>query len=233
MLQCFDPHNLPMDLPPTDDFLTDPTVAARQKMVTQQIIARGIRDCAVLEALRKVPRHCFVPPLLQNFAYADQPLDIGHGQTISQPYIVAYMTEAAQLNSGSRVLEIGTGCGYQTAILAEIAQTVFTIEIIPDLARQAGDRLKHLGYQNIHYKIGDGYQGWPEFAPYDAILVTAAPDHRPQPLLKQLAVGGHLIIPVGTIGQRLEVLHKTSTDLAMEKAIAVQFVPLQGHSSRF
>ena len=222
-----------MDLPPTNDFCADPTVALRQRMVKQQIIARDIDDPAVLAALQKVPRHRFVPSTLQNLAYADQPLTIGYGQTISQPYIVAYMTEAAHLTPRSKVLEIGTGCGYQAAILAEIAQEVFTVEIVPELAQQARDRLEALGYQNIHYKIGDGYKGWPEFAPYDAILVTAAPDHRPQPLLQQLAVGGHLVIPVGTIGQRLEVLHKTSTDLEMEKAIAVRFVPLQGHSYGF
>ncbi|ANV83628.1 protein-L-isoaspartate O-methyltransferase [Picosynechococcus sp. PCC 7003] len=222
-----------MDLPPTNDFCADPTVALCQRMVRQQIIARGIDDPAVLAALQKVPRHRFVPASLQNLAYADQPLTIGYGQTISQPYIVAYMTEAAHLTPRSKVLEIGTGCGYQAAILAEIAQEVFTVEIVPELAQQARDRLEALGYQNIHYKIGDGYKGWPEFAPYDAILVTAAPDHRPQPLLQQLAVGGHLVIPVGTIGQRLEVLHKTSTDLEMEKAIAVRFVPLQGHSYGF
>lgn len=222
-----------MDLPPTNDFCADPTVALRQRMVKQQIIARDIDDPAVLAALQKVPRHRFVPSTLQNLAYADQPLTIGYGQTISQPYIVAYMTEAAHLTPRSKVLEIGTGCGYQAAILAEIVQEVFTVEIVPELAQQARDRLEALGYQNIHYKIGDGYKGWPEFAPYDAILVTAAPDHRPQPLLQQLAVGGHLVIPVGTIGQRLEVLHKTGTDLEMEKAIAVRFVPLQGHSYGF
>ncbi|WP_030005922.1 protein-L-isoaspartate(D-aspartate) O-methyltransferase [Picosynechococcus sp. NKBG042902] len=222
-----------MDLPPTNDFCADPTVALRQRMVKQQIIARGVNDPAVLAALQQVPRHRFVPDSLQNLAYADQPLTIGYGQTISQPYIVAYMTEAAHLTPSSKVLEIGTGCGYQAAILAEIAQEVFTVEVVPELARQARDRLEQLGYKNIHYKIGDGYQGWSEFAPYDAILVTAAPDHRPQPLLQQLAVGGHLVIPVGTIGQRLEVLHKTSTDLEMEKAIAVRFVPLQGHSYGF
>ncbi|ANV86605.1 protein-L-isoaspartate(D-aspartate) O-methyltransferase [Picosynechococcus sp. PCC 7117] len=222
-----------MDLPPTNDFCADPTVALRQRMVKQQIIARGVNDPAVLAALQQVPRHRFVPASLQNLAYADQPLTIGYGQTISQPYIVAYMTEAAHLTPSSKVLEIGTGCGYQAAILAEIAQEVFTVEVVPELARQARDRLEKLGYQNIHYKIGDGYQGWSEFAPYDAILVTAAPDHRPQPLLQQLAVGGHLVIPVGTVGQRLEVLHKTSTDLEMEKAIAVRFVPLQGHSYGF
>ncbi|QCS49294.1 protein-L-isoaspartate(D-aspartate) O-methyltransferase [Picosynechococcus sp. PCC 11901] len=222
-----------MDLPPTNDFCADPTVALRQRMVKQQIIARGVNDPAVLAALQQVPRHRFVPDSLQNLAYADQPLTIGYGQTISQPYIVAYMTEAAHLTPSSKVLEIGTGCGYQAAILAEIAQEVFTVEVVPELAQQARDRLEKLGYKNIHYKIGDGYQGWPEFAPYDAILVTAAPDHRPQPLLQQLAVGGHLVIPVGTVGQRLEVLHKTSTDLEMEKAIAVRFVPLQGHSYGF
>ncbi|MBV5260576.1 protein-L-isoaspartate(D-aspartate) O-methyltransferase [Synechococcus moorigangaii CMS01] len=222
-----------MDLPPTNDFCADPTVTLRQRMIEQQIIARDVDDRGVLTALQKVPRHYFVPSSLQNLAYADQPLTIGYGQTISQPYIVAYMTEAAQLTPTSRVLEIGTGCGYQTAILAEIAQEVFTVEIIPELAQQARDRLEALGYQNIHYKIGDGYKGWPEFAPYDAILVTAAPDHLPEPLLQQLAVGGHLVIPVGTIGQRLEVLHKTNTELEMEKAIAVRFVPLQGHSYGF
>jgi protein-L-isoaspartate(D-aspartate) O-methyltransferase len=221
-----------MDLPPTSDSSTA-TLAARQAMVQQQIFKRGIQDSTVLRALQKVPRHYFVPSTLQNLAYGDQPLTIGYGQTISQPYIVAYMTEGAQLDASSKVLEIGTGCGYQTAILAEIAQAVFTIEIIPALAQAARDRLEKLGYQNIHYKIGDGYQGWLEFAPYDAILVTAAPDHLPQPLLQQLAVGGRLIIPVGTVGQRLEVLTKTATDLTLEKAIAVRFVPLQGHSAGF
>jgi len=159
-------------------------------MVNRQIKARGIRDCKVLEAMAKVPRHEFVPEAYRDMAYSDTPLPIGEGQTISQPYIVALMTEALELNPGDRVLEVGTGSGYHAAVLSEIAKEVYTIEIIESLGRTAEERLKRLGYKNVKVRIGDGYLGWQEYAPFDAIIVTCAPEHIPQPLVEQLAEGG-------------------------------------------
>ncbi len=199
-------------------------------MVEQQLQARGIRDKAVLEAMSKIPRHRFVEPSLASLAYEDYPLSIGQGQTISQPYIVAYMTEAAQISASEKVLEIGTGSGYQAAVLGELAQSVYTIEIIPSLAQKARQTLSELGYTNVHLKTGDGYQGWSEHAPYDAILVTAAPDHIPQPLINQLALKGRMVIPVGTSAQQMRVISKTKDGVIERRTIPVRFVPLTRES---
>jgi len=204
----------------------------RNQMVNEQIIARGVKDELVLKAMRKVPRHLFVPEKLQDLAYNDFPLPIGEGQTISQPYIVAYMTERLGLKGGEKVLEVGTGSGYQAAILAEIAGEVYTIEIIPSLAKQAERRLKALGYTNVHVRQGDGYLGWPEQAPFDAIIVTAAPDHIPQPLIDQLKVGGRLILPLGEEYQELVLVIKTEKGLHKERLIPVRFVPMTGEAEK-
>jgi protein-L-isoaspartate(D-aspartate) O-methyltransferase len=202
----------------------------RQYMVEHQIRARGIKNKAVLEALLTVPRHRFVEPSLAQLAYADYPLPIGYDQTISQPYIVAYMTEAAEISPLEKVLEIGTGCGYQAAVLGELAKEVYTIEIIPQLAERASRTLKVLGYNNVHVKAGDGYEGWAKHAPYDAILVTAAPDHIPQPLIDQLAMNGRMVIPVGKRYQEMMILTKTQEGMIEEKTIPVRFVPLRRQS---
>ncbi|MEN9231516.1 MAG: protein-L-isoaspartate(D-aspartate) O-methyltransferase [Thermostichus sp. DG02_5_bins_236] len=204
----------------------DPFASERERMVREQIWQRGIRDRRVIEAMRKVPRHRFVPAEMQDRAYSDRPLSIGYDQTISQPYIVAFMTEAAQLKPESVVLEIGTGSGYQTAVLAELAQQVYSLERIPALAEQAQQTLDALGYQNIHIRQGDGYQGWPEHAPYDAIVVTAAPPTLPPLLLEQLAVGGTLVIPVGEGSQSLLILSKTAEGYTQKGSFPVQFVPM-------
>jgi protein-L-isoaspartate(D-aspartate) O-methyltransferase len=195
-------------------------------MVDRQIRARGVVDARVLAAMRKVPRHRFVPPERAAQAYDDTPLPIGHAQTISQPYIVAYMTEALELSPGHRVLEIGTGSGYQAAVLAEIAKEVYTIEIVSELAARAAGTLKALGYANVHVRDGDGYAGWPEQAPFDRVIVTAAPDHVPQPLVDQLAVGGRLVIPVGDVRQQMAILSKTKDGVVEKRTIDVRFVPL-------
>jgi protein-L-isoaspartate(D-aspartate) O-methyltransferase len=201
----------------------------REAMVIEQIASQGIKDEKVLEAMKKVPRHCFVPEELRHLAYADSPLPIGDGQTISQPYIVAFMTEAAQVNPESRVLEIGTGCGYQSAVLGEICKDVFTIEIVKPLAEKASKLLKELGYSNIHVRQGDGWEGWPEKAPFDIILITAAPEHLPQPILSQLKIGGRIIVPVGSlIDQKLIRYTKTEKGLKEEVLIPVRFVPMTG-----
>ena len=175
-----------------------------------------------------MPRHKYVPKQLENRAYEDRPLPIGEAQTISQPYIVAFMTEALELTPDSRVLEIGTGSGYQAAVLAELAKEVYTIEIIESLGESSANLLKELGYKNIFVRIGDGYEGWPEFAPYDAIMVTAAPREIPQNLLEQLKEGGRLVIPVGTFAQELIRVTKTKTGFAQEKLLGVRFVPMTG-----
>jgi len=198
----------------------------RMQMVHQQMEARDITDPHVLEAMRTVKRHLFVPKLQQWFAYADRPLPIGYNQTISQPYIVAYMTEAAQLKPEDKVLEIGTGSGYQAAVLAHIVKEVYSIEIIEALAQRAEKTLNSLGYRNIFIKHGDGYQGWQEHAPYDAIIVTAAPDHIPEKLLEQLAIGGRMVIPVGSIFQNLYVITKTKEGIKKESLLPVRFVPM-------
>ncbi len=205
-----------------------PFAAQREQMVKEQILQRGIRDPRVLEAMRKVPRHLFVPPALRDRAYRDCPLPIGYGQTISQPYIVAFMTEAARLTPQSVVLEIGTGSGYQTAILAELARQVYSLERLAPLAARAQQTLTALGYRNVEVRQGDGYQGWPEHAPYDAIVVTAAPPAVPTALLEQLAVGGTLVVPVGESqgSQSLLILHKTPEGVVQKEAFPVQFVPM-------
>jgi len=201
----------------------------REAMVIEQIASQGIKDEKVLEAMKKVPRHCFVFEELRHLAYADSPLSIGDGQTISQPYIVAFMTEAAQVNPESRVLEIGTGCGYQSAVLGEICKDVFTIEIVKPLAEKASKLLKELGYSNIHVRQGDGWEGWPEKAPFDIILITAAPEHLPQPIVSQLKIGGRIIVPVGSlIDQKLIRYTKTEKGLKEEVLIPVRFVPMTG-----
>jgi len=204
----------------------------RNNMVEKQIISRGIQDPKVLEAVRKVPRHLFVPESYRKFAYSDRPLAIGYGQFISRPYIIALMTEALGLEGGEKVLEIGTGSGCQSAILAEIAKEVYSIEIIEDLANQAKQRLDKLGYENIHIKVADGYHGWSEFAPFDDILVTAAPDHIPLPLLEQLRVGGKMIIPVGELFQELILLIKTPEGYQEQRIIPVKFEPMTGEAEK-
>jgi protein-L-isoaspartate(D-aspartate) O-methyltransferase len=208
----------------------DSRAAARDAMVTQQIAARGVRDARVLAAMRDVPRYLFVPPDLQDSAYDDRPLSIGHGQTISQPYIVALMTELVRPQAGDRALEIGTGSGYQAAVLSRLVSHVYSIEIIEPLAREAEGRLSRLGYSNVTVRAGDGYGGWPELAPFDRVVVTAAPDHVPQPLVEQLRPGGRLVIPVGSIfeGQELQVLEKDSSgQIRTERVAPVAFVPLR------
>jgi protein-L-isoaspartate(D-aspartate) O-methyltransferase len=207
----------------------DPYRTTRDAMVAEQIEARGIRDPAVLAAMRRVPRHRFVQDDFSAHAYIDRPLPIGHQQTISQPYIVAAMTEHVGPRPDMRVLEIGTGSGYQAAVLAECVREVYTIEILPELGRLAASRLAELGYTNVHVRIGDGYDGWPEEAPFDAIVVTAAPPKIPQPLLDQLAVGGRLVIPVGEASQaELLVVTRTAQGFERRTAEAVRFVPMTG-----
>jgi protein-L-isoaspartate(D-aspartate) O-methyltransferase len=198
----------------------------RKEMVEFQIRRRGISDKKVLKAMLKVPRHLFVPEQMRELAYGDEPLPIGEGQTISQPYIVAYMTEALKLTGKEKVLEIGTGSGYQTAILAEIVQEVYTVELIPELSRRAQKVLTELGYQNIHFLVGDGTRGWPEHAPYEAILVSAAPATVPRSLVEQLKLGSRMIIPVGTDIQELVLVTRTETGWQEERLIGVRFVPL-------
>jgi protein-L-isoaspartate(D-aspartate) O-methyltransferase len=203
----------------------------RQHMIRTQIQQRGITNPDVLRALEKVPRHEFVPPDYVARAYEDGPLPIGHGQTISQPYIVAAMTELLRLSANARVLEVGTGSGYQAAILAELIREVYTIEIIEPLYLEARCRLARLAYTNIHLRCGDGYSGWPEYAPFDAIIVTAAPDHIPQPLIDQLAEGGRMIIPVGPQGdyQELWLVERVGGRVKKKRVMRVAFVPLTRH----
>ncbi len=198
----------------------------RQRMVEEQIKRRGVRDSRVLKAMLKVPRHLFVPESHLPYAYDDSPLPIGHGQTISQPYIVAYMTEVLKLKGNERVLEIGTGSGYQTAILAELVREVYTVELIPDLLIRAMETLNSLGYTNIFYRIGDGHEGWPEQAPFDACLVTAAPEKIPEKLPAQLKPGGRMIIPVGSWFQELILIEKHENRFVKKTLLPVRFVPL-------
>jgi len=200
----------------------------REEMVKTQIAARDISDEGVLEAMRKVPRELLVRTEDSRRAFCDGPLSIGCGQTISQPYIVAYMTELLGLGSGDRVLEIGTGSGYQTAVLAELAAAVFTVEIITELSGRAQGTLAELGYSNIEFRTGDGRDGWPEEAPFDAIIVTAAPEHVPPTLKEQLADGGRLVIPVGSSVQFIHRIVRRRDDFEDEGLIAVRFVPLTG-----
>ena len=206
--------------------------AQRQRMVQQQLMPRGIHDQRVLAAMTKVPREEFVPEDLRAESYSDGPLPIGHGQTISQPYIVAFMTEQLRLSAKDRVLEIGTGSGYQTAVLAEQVAEVYTIEIIEPLAKNAEAALAGLGYKNVHVKTGDGYKGWPERAPFDAIIVTCAPDRVPQTLTEQLKDGGRMIIPVGErFAQELYLLEKKNGQLKESAVLPVLFVPMAGEAS--
>jgi protein-L-isoaspartate(D-aspartate) O-methyltransferase len=200
----------------------------RARMVDQQIRARGIEDAAVLDAMRRVPRHLFVPEGERGSAYDDSPLPIGHGQTISQPYIVAFMTEALELGPEHRVLEIGTGSGYQAAVLGELAKEVFTIEIVEPLATRARETLKTLGYRNIHVRAGNGYAGWPEEAPFDRIMVTAAPEEVPPALVEQLKIGGLMAIPVGSFAQTLRIMRRTPEGMTTIKTLPVRFVPMTG-----
>lgn len=202
---------------------------ARERMVQSQIEARGIKDPRVLDAMRQVPRHLFVPVDMRGSAYRDSPLPIGEGQTISQPYIVALMTEMLELSGEERVLEIGTGSGYQSAILSLLAREVYTVERLPNLAQRAEEVLRQLGYTNVHIRVGDGTLGWPEHAPYEAIIVTAASPEVPAPLLDQLADGGRLVAPVGPRwNQTLVRVRREGDRFRRERLTAVAFVPLVG-----
>jgi protein-L-isoaspartate(D-aspartate) O-methyltransferase len=203
-------------------------VAMRETMISTQIAARGVTDPRVLEAMRQVPRHRFVPEEYQKEAYEDYPLPIGEGQTISQPYIVAFMTEILKVEPGQKVLEIGTGSGYQAAVLAAMGAEVTTIEILPSLAERAQARLAEVGYGGVRVMTGDGYRGYPAGAPYDAIIVTAAPERIPEPLIEQLAVGGRLVVPIGRYTQELKLLSKTADGATVEDVLPVRFVPMVG-----
>lgn len=202
--------------------------AARIAMVKKQIEGRGINDTVVLDAMRVVPRHRFVPPQFENEAYDDSPLPIGYGQTVSQPYIVAAMTSALHLQPRDRVLEIGTGSGYQTAVLAEIVDEVYSVEIIDSLATRAESTLSNLGYRDVFVRVADGYAGWSEKSPFEAIIVTAAPDHIPQVLIDQLAIGGRMVVPVGNEEQNLMLITKTASGIQQRTLMSVRFVPMTG-----
>jgi len=202
--------------------------ALRHEMVRVQIEERGVADTAVLRVMREVPRHRFVPELDAALAYTDQPLPISHGQTISQPYIVAFMAEAADIGPADRVLEIGTGSGYGAAVLAGLAAEVYTVEIIPELAERARSALQRTGYANVRVLAGNGWLGWPEHAPFDAIVVTAAPPEVPPALVEQLAQAGVMVVPVGEVFQTLRVLRKTPRGLVEEASLPVRFVPMVG-----
>jgi protein-L-isoaspartate(D-aspartate) O-methyltransferase len=200
----------------------------RSRMVDEQLRTRDIRSPAVLDTMRNVPRHLFVPEPQRARAYSDSPLPIGYDQTISQPYIVAFMTQALNVEPGHRVLEIGTGSGYQAAVLSALAKEVYTIEIIAPLAERARETLTRLGYRSIHVRTGNGYLGWPEHAPYDRIMVTAAPDEVPTELVQQLEIGGLMAIPVGTVIQELRILRRTATGTQTLSTLPVMFVPMTG-----
>ena len=197
-------------------------------MVDRQLAARDIRSERVLQAMRRVPRHRFIPEARRADAYGDFPLPIGHGQTISQPYIVAFMTEALEVQPGHTVLEVGTGSGYQAAVLSVLARMVYTIEIVPPLADRARATLEDLGYRNVEVRTGNGYSGWPEHAPFDRIMVTAAPDEVPRVLVDQLRIGGLMAIPVGTDIQELRILRRTATGVETLRTLPVRFVPMTG-----
>ena len=200
----------------------------REKMVEEQIRNRGVKDKRVLEVMRKVPRHLFVDPDSMDTAYEDNAMPIQCGQTISQPYIVALMTELLELKTAFKVLEIGTGCGYQTAVLAEMVEEVYTVEIIPELAESVSRRFQEFGYQNIHNRYGNGYYGWEKYAPYDRIIVTAAPKKLPNRLIKQLTEDGLMILPIGDYHQDLVRIHKTESGIESENISGVRFVPMTG-----
>lgn len=208
--------------------------AALRAAMVKQIASQGITDALVLKAMGEVPRHLFVPSALRAHAYENRSLPVGEHQTISQPYIVALMTELARVEPREKVLEVGTGSGYQAAILARMGARVYAVEIIPTLIHRAQSTLDSLGYGNIEYRVGDGYRGWPEAAHFGAILVTAAPDHLPQPLVDQLAIGGRLVIPVGAAAaeQKLVVVTRTATGTRREEIIRVKFVPMTGEAER-
>lgn len=214
------------------DTQLDQYTRMREHMVDTQIRARGVEDPRVLSAMRIVPRHLFVPDDVRSMAYSDCPLPIGHDQTISQPYIVGLMTELAELEGPEVVLEIGTGSGYQAAVLSEIVRKVYTIEIVEPLAQSAAERLERLGCGNVTVKCGDGYRGWAEHAPFDAVIVTAAPEEVPPPLVEQLKVGGRLVIPVGGYYQELIQLTKTESGVSERRIIPVRFVPMTGEARR-
>ncbi len=235
--QATPPPTPTLEMPsPTPEPSSAPTVVvdsryeARQRMVASQIRARGVSDEAVLEAMETVPRHEFVPAQYQAQAYADHPLPIGYGQTISQPYIVAWMTELLEIEQGDEVLEIGTGSGYQAAVLAEVTDQVYSVEIIEELEKSAEERLSRLGYDQVKVKHADGYYGWEEHAPYDAIIVTCAPDHVPQSLVQQLKDGGRMVLPVGPPGgyQSLWLITKQGDQVLSKNLGGVRFVPLTG-----
>ena len=211
---------------PEPSGISDPYTKQRDAMVEEQIVRRGVKNKLVLDAVRKVPRHEYVPEKLQSEAYYDTPLPIGEGQTISQPYIVALMTELLELKGKEKVLEIGTGSGYQAAILADLAGEVYTIEILPSLAQRAEKLVSELGYKNIKVKCGDGFLGWPEFAPFEAIIVTCAPEEIPPLLIEQLAEGGRMVIPVGEEYQELKLLVKVKGKIEQKDIIPVIFVPM-------
>lgn len=204
------------------------TIDARERMVEAHLRARGIRDPRVLDAMRRVPREAYVPEADRAVAYLDSPLAIGHGQTISQPYVVAFMTEALALAPDDVVLEIGTGSGYQTAVLAELVREVYSIESVPELSARAEQTLAEQGYRHVHLRVGDGHAGWPEHAPYSKIVVTAAPASVPPALVDQLAVGGRMVVPVGPQGgdQELQILTKTPAGLDVVHSLPVRFVPM-------
>jgi protein-L-isoaspartate(D-aspartate) O-methyltransferase len=227
---CQPSPSLNQDPEPADEFKR-----VRMNMVKEQLMAPGrdIRDARVLKAMEMVPRHEFVPDSYRDAAYEDGPLPIGYGQTISQPFIVAFMTEKLELQPRDRVLEVGTGSGYQAAILSRLVDHVYSIEIVEALARQARDTLERLGYHNVSVKAGDGYQGWPEFAPFDAIIVTCAPEAIPQPLVSQLKEGGRMMIPVGELpSQELYLLEKENGRIKQRAVLPVRFVPMTGQAQK-
>ncbi len=217
---------MPGDGAPTEDSWAE----VRDRMVSQQLAKRGVTDVRVLAAMRRVQRHELVPESVRRHAYEDRPLPIGFGQTISQPYVVAAMSEAIALSGGEKVLEVGTGSGYQAAVLAELGATVYSIELEPELAARARRDLVRLGYKDVHVRTGDGYRGWPEHAPFDAVIVTAAPNHVPPALLEQLAVGGRMILPVGDFEQDLLLLRKDEAGVHREVLMGVRFVPMRGEA---
>ncbi|MGH9971517.1 MAG: protein-L-isoaspartate(D-aspartate) O-methyltransferase [Pyrinomonadaceae bacterium] len=202
--------------------------ARQRRRMVEELRSEGITSQAVLDTLLKVPRHEFVPAPYRHLAYQNRPLPIGQDQTISQPFIVGYMTEAAEIASGERVLEIGTGSGYQAAVLAELAKEVYTIEIIPELADGARTLLRAMGYKNVEVKTGNGYAGWPEHAPFDAIVVTAAPEQVPQALVQQLAIRGKMVVPVGSDFQQMVIITKTESGVVERRTFPVAFVPMTG-----